>query len=176
VSRAARWLPLVFVVLASEACGAERWFFDEDSGAEATDATPPAVDASDGDGAPPADAGQEATSAEAAEASPEASSAPDAVPACTVDGDCPAATPVCRPSSGLCIRCASDNDCTDAAPAPACDMTTGRCVACTSDVQCAAATPRCNPASLSCVRCLSSADCGRESACELATHTCTPMI
>jgi hypothetical protein len=176
VSRAARWLPLVFFVFASEACGAQSWFFDEDSGAEATDATPQDVDASDGESALAADAGREATSAEAGEATADASSAPDAVPTCTVDGDCPPATPVCRPSSGLCIRCASDDDCAGAAAAPACDMTTGRCVSCTSDVRCAAPTPRCNPASLSCVRCLSSADCGRESACDLATHACTPMI
>ena len=175
--RAFPCLALPFVTLAMGACGVQAWSFDGDAAVDTEDADlRQDANASGDESALRAEASGDDAVVEAASDAP---SAPDVVTACLVDGDCPDDTPVCRLPASLagrvCTGCGADADCSRAAR-PVCDTSSGRCVACTSDVQCSSPTPRCDLAAHSCVRCLSSADCGRESFCSLPTHACTPMF
>ena len=170
---------LAGLLFAIGACGPATFTFDReadgsdggDAGRQRPDGTDDERDAS-GQGA---DASIDGTVSEAGtpEASAEASSPEAAV--CAIDGDCPAATPVCR-ADGQCIRCQGDADCSASVNGRVCDTTSGQCVQCTMDTQCTSPTPRCDTTSLACVRCLTNADCGRESLCNLASHVCSPMF
>lgn len=59
---------------------------------------------------------------------------PDAEGTCGTDLDCPASAPLCL--VGVCARCTGLNDCATNASGHLCDTSTGRCVACLGDGQC----------------------------------------
>jgi hypothetical protein len=169
-----RIVGMLTIVLAAS-CGAENWSFDHDAGEDVTDV--PTVEGS----VPDQDAGQEASLQDGAYtdtgvAAAESGPTPEATPGCSIDSDCPGASPLCS-AAGTCIRCESAADCHPDAGAPACNATTGACVECASSSDCAAiaARPYCDPEN-QCVRCLSNADCGFESICQITTHTCSKMF
>jgi hypothetical protein len=80
---------------------------------------------------------------------------------------------VCDTTSGLCVACLANTDCTTAAAA-ACDTTAHTCGACTTSQQCAhlTATPACH--SGTCVQCNTNDDCDTTHACDTTMHRCVP--
>jgi len=56
----------------------------------------------------------------------------DAGPVCTIDSDCPTATPHC--TNNTCVQCVSSDQC--AASVPVCDQATDTCRACVADTDC----------------------------------------
>lgn len=60
----------------------------------------------------------------------------DARPTCTDSTQCPTTAPFCETSSGMCVGCLLDTDCTDTA-APQCDPVTFSCVGCSAHSECA---------------------------------------
>jgi len=159
---------------ASGACGPQDWYFDGDAAVAVLDANL----GSEAEAADDENDTLEAGPADVAfvDGGPDVSSAPDVSQTCSVDGDCTADAPLCDRSTGTCVRCESNGDCSDASAGPACDLSSGRCVPCTTDRQCSSPLARCDSTAHACVRCLTSADCGRESFCTQATHACTSMI
>ena len=90
---------------------------------------------------------------------------------------CTAPTAVCDSTSGKCVACTSDSQCTTAA-APICDKTKNACVACATDLQCqtkSTGLPACR-ADGQCVQCTAGAAAavctGATPACDTATNTC----
>jgi hypothetical protein len=57
--------------------------------------------------------------------------------------------PICDATSGQCVQCTADTDCSGTTPhctnanRLGADTGAGRCVQCTMDAQCPQATPRC---------------------------------
>jgi hypothetical protein len=167
------------VLLAASACDPATFAFDREAeGIDGGDAGHRRADDADDDSdassqVPDAPIDSAVSEAATPEASPEAASPEASV--CSIDGDCPAATPVCR-ADGQCIRCQGDPDCSVSVNGPVCDTTSGSCVQCTTDSQCSSPTARCDTSSHACVRCLTNADCGRESICNPTSHVCSPMF
>jgi formylglycine-generating enzyme len=58
----------------------------------------------------------------------------DAPGSCGIDDDCPVATPMCL--SGMCKKCGVTSDCAGNASGPMCNTTSGRCVTCLGDSDC----------------------------------------
>ncbi len=93
---------------------------------------------------------------------------PAATPVCFPDDDrchgaCPATscsgeTPYCNTSTGACVGCNSNADCTDPEKR-LCDSVTFQCVTCTSNADCGAGAPFCYVRKGKCVSCLTNADC-----------------
>jgi hypothetical protein len=81
---------------------------------------------------------------------------------------------VCDPSSGLCVGCLSDANCTDPTMA-ACAMDTQSCSMCAMTSQCAhlPSTPVCH--SGTCVQCNTNDDCDATHGCN-ASHMCVPVV
>jgi hypothetical protein len=69
------------------------------------------------------------------------------------------ALPVCKPTTGACVQCAADLDCTTSA-APACDTTANKCVECVQSSYCkTTSAPVCDTTAEHCVQCLQDTDC-----------------
>jgi hypothetical protein len=69
--------------------------------------------------------------------------------------------------------CTSDRDCSF--PGLVCDTTSGACVACLDDSQCTIPErPRCDSALHQCVECGTSGDCASNEICEPTSHHCIP--
>jgi hypothetical protein len=176
-------LVLLLTGLPTAACEPVTWSFDQDSGAEARDATAPDVDSegavADSNAArEPPDSGPGADASPAP--APDADAVPEAASPCSIDSDCPLEAPLCS-ASGTCFRCATTSDCAGDggnSRGQVCNASTGACVQCTANSDCSSASglPYCYTATNGCVQCLSSAQCGFESICQLATHTCSKMF
>lgn len=138
---------------------------------------------------------------------------PIATPACLPDGSCAqcsvlnstaclnTATPMCDPSTNVCVVCVTDDDCAGTAT-PVCDDVTKDCRACESDADCPAALPACQPAGTcgecsstnttlciaplsvcepgtgTCVNCVSDDDCATEEAphCDTGVNICRECL
>jgi Stigma-specific protein, Stig1 len=87
---------------------------------------------------------------------PAADATIDAPGTCSVDKDCPAATPLCLASK--CAKCATDTDCAGRS-GPACETSSGLCVACTGDKHCTGIAAKCNTTTNQCTGCLARSDC-----------------
>jgi hypothetical protein len=97
------------------------------------------------------------------------------VASCADGGGCPPSAPICS-ARGMCIRCASDGECTTSTSGPVCSIPTGQCVQCTADRQCASPLPRCDLTANRCVQCLGRLDCGVEQTCDPGSRTCVHEI
>jgi len=164
-------------------CGVQNWSFDHDAGAENLDAaTVQAVP--NGDATAWADREDEDAELddrpepEEEDLVIDVGPVPDVTVPCSVDSECPGATPHCNQSAGVCTRCATAADCLSDAGPRVCNTSTGACVECLSSADCVVGTlrPYCDTAADRCVQCLSNTNCGFESLCQLATHTCTRMF
>jgi hypothetical protein len=168
------------VAAATASCGPERWSFDSSDLGDASRGELGVGDASEAgeDGTESGVDGSAviATEGGARDAS-DAEAGPDAL-SCLADGDCPADSPTCDLSSGRCLRCTGASDCQRPTGGQVCNVSSGACVQCTLDSDCAATPdlPRCYTTTDTCVRCLINSDCGRESICQVASHTCSQMI
>jgi hypothetical protein len=113
--------------------------------------------------------------------------------ACVSDGQCAYPTPICEPTSRVCVECVKTTDCDSdqvcnlksfrcakscSATVPCgegiCDAPNGVCVECLADTQCEAPR-RCLPQQGRCVQCLSDADCTNDEGrrhCWLANFQC----
>lgn len=132
-----------------------------------------------------------------AKAASDAKPASDAARGCKTDQDCPLTTLHCDSSSGQCLACVEDGNCTSASSAH-CDAALHRCVQCGADQDCGAAG-RCIAATRSCVHtCATGADCsaagtwcddsvcsqcdddhpctGSRAYCDSATRQCTSCV
>jgi Cys-rich repeat protein len=58
------------------------------------------------------------------------------VASCANGAVCPAATPVCRQPTDVCVPCSANSDCARAATGSICLTTTGQCVQCLTDANC----------------------------------------
>lgn len=69
---------------------------------------------------------------------------PDVGPVCSGAADCASVSgkPVCHPTLGRCVECASNTHCAGATPY--CDTTANTCVRCTATAGCGGATPYCD--------------------------------
>ena len=168
---------LLAVIVTAVGCGPQRWSFDQDAGAQTSDAAI-VTDVGDHDAALQGDSedadfddGSEPYDDSRIDVGP----VPDVATPCSQDSDCPDAAPHCNASAGVCARCTMDLDCASDAGPRVCDTSTGACVECLSSADCSVGTmrPYCDTASDRCVQCLSNTNCGSESLCQLATHTCT---
>ncbi|HSS39142.1 MAG TPA: hypothetical protein VLT58_10265, partial [Polyangia bacterium] len=74
----------------------------------------------------------DAKAAPDAKAGSDAKAAPDAARGCKTDQDCPLTTLHCDSSSGQCLACVEDGNCTSASSAH-CDAALHRCVQCGAD-------------------------------------------
>ncbi len=106
------------------------------------------------------------------DATADGNSEPDAGPC---GGGCVAPTPVCEESSGECVACVGDDDCTDGVCADdntcvaclgdgdcdegVCDTDANACVECVDDAQCDGETPACDVDNNECVQCVEHAQC-----------------
>lgn len=90
---------------------------------------------------------------------------------------CPEDAPVCLAPSGLCVQCARDSHCDDAA-LPVCDRERRACVGCTEHAHCGDDAPRCEPETLVCVQCLEHDDCEDPDAprCDPDSRTCVRCL
>lgn len=90
-------------------------------------------------------------------------------------GTCMRDTPFCNTSTGQCVACLMDSDCTEAAAAR-CDTSTGACTTCTDSTQCMGITGTevCDPSDGACVQCLPGerSACGTN-VCDARMRTCT---
>ncbi len=118
------------------------------------------------------DAAQSSDVASAEDADEDGSGEVDAGPC---GGDCAAPTPVCEESSGECVACVGDDDCTDGVCADdntcvaclgdgdcdegVCDTDANACVECVDDAQCDGETPACDVDNNECVQCVEHAQC-----------------
>jgi hypothetical protein len=89
---------------------------------------------------------------------------------------CDGATPFCNETSGMCVACLMDSDCSDPTAAK-CDTTMGECVACDDSMQCdgIGSTNVCATAgdrAGECVECTDNSACGAMEGCDLAMNTC----
>lgn len=90
---------------------------------------------------------------------------------CASDGDCHLSSLHCDPSSGQCVACVADVQCT-AASRPRCDVALHRCVECGVAQDCGAGR-LCEPTTRRCLQtCLSAADCPDDETCDLADGIC----
>jgi hypothetical protein len=168
------------IAAAMASCGPERWSFDS---SDPSDASRGEI----GDGAT-SEAGEDGAESEAegsaviateggASDASDAEARPDVL-SCLADGDCPVDSPTCDLSGGRCLRCTGAPDCQRPAGGQVCNVSSGACVQCTLDSDCAATPdlPRCYTTTDTCVRCLINSDCGRESTCQVASHTCLQQM
>jgi Cys-rich repeat protein len=97
--------------------------------------------------------------------------------ACLANTDCSGSTPICDTGTHTCRACTA-GDCS--APTPVCDTTggnAGKCVECTANTNCSAPTPVCNTTTNRCVQCASSTDCsGAQHVCDTTTGTCVACV
>lgn len=78
---------------------------------------------------------------------------------CGSDADCPTSAPKCDSSTGKCVACMADADCTSTS-APKCDTTAGKCVGCLADADCTSTgAPYCDTTNQACVECTGNAHC-----------------
>ena len=141
------------------------------------------------------------------------SQCPEATPACLTTGACGQCsvqngsaclnteTPLCDPSTNLCVACITDDDCVGT-PTPVCDDTTKTCRGCLTDADCTAGAPACQPSGLCgecsatnltlcvaplsvcepatgiCVNCITDGDCTDEDApnCDTGAHLCRECL
>ncbi len=91
-------------------------------------------------------------------------------PACSGPGTCANqnGAPICDASSGACVGCLTNKDCSGSKPV--CDPTSGQCGECASSSDCGAARPICNLAARECVQCLVDGQCPSGGLC--ADQTC----
>ncbi len=75
---------------------------------------------------------------------------------CDSNDDCPTDKPHCDTSTGTCVGCVSDADCSGQPATPACKTSTGKCVECTdtNDDKCVGDKPVCNNDINKCVACI----------------------
>src|SRR4030095_760807 len=86
-------------------------------------------------------------------------------PDCTTDADC--SSGVCDETSGKCVACLLNSDCSGSTPI--CDTSTNTCVPCTGDPQCGGGV--CDEPNGTCVECVASSDCpGDTPVCQ--NHAC----
>jgi hypothetical protein len=171
---------MLAIAAATASCGPERWSFDSSDVGDASSGEMGVGDASEA-GEDAAESGFDGSVASATEGGASDASDAEARPdvlSCVGDGDCPTDSPTCDLSSGRCLRCTGEPDCQHAAGGQVCNVSSGACVQCTLDSDCAAAPglPRCYTTTDTCVRCLINSDCGRESTCQVASHTCSQMM
>ncbi|MGO8999618.1 MAG: hypothetical protein ACLQVI_40350, partial [Polyangiaceae bacterium] len=65
---------------------------------------------------------------------------------CTSSAECPATTPVCDPTTRVCVECLTSTDCATNPNGPICDTSKNTCGTCTAsnDAACAGTTPVCD--------------------------------
>jgi hypothetical protein len=174
------------VLLALAACGTQEWSFDPDAGAVFSDAgTVNAAPEAEADGV-----------AEASPAVQTDASGIDHLEGCSHDDDCQLASLHCDPTSGECVACVDDSQCTqpgltrcdsalhtcvqcgvdgDCTP-DVCESVTHQCVApCLDGGGCPASAPTCSMPRALCVRCSGDADCVAASSghmCDTASGQC----
>jgi hypothetical protein len=92
---------------------------------------------------------------------------------CNSDADCPSSAPACQPS-GLCGECSTSNLTKCVAPLSICEPTSGTCVNCVQDTDCTEDNPYCDTQANYCRQCLKDEHCPRERPfCDLSGYYCT---
>lgn len=86
------------------------------------------------------------------------------VPSCRDDGDCAGGGGICAVSSGLCVDCGTDDDCTSDWR-KRCATRAGRCVECLDHADCPDGRCRTEDADFECVECLTDDDCEGSAEC-----------
>ncbi|HEX7479099.1 MAG TPA: hypothetical protein VF331_14940 [Polyangiales bacterium] len=80
---------------------------------------------------------------------------------------------VCETSTGQCVQCLSDTDCS--VSKPACDSATNTCVGCTNSAKhCGGSSPLCDASKQQCVQCLSDDNCTDPTAARCTAGSCQP--
>jgi hypothetical protein len=62
-------------------------------------------------------------------------------------------------TSGRCVECVKNGDCSLTSGGPICSTETHTCVQCATNGDCSASTPYCSPTARRCVRCLAHSHC-----------------
>ncbi len=117
----------------------------------------------------PVDSGSDAPG----DAGADADTAVDAGP-CGME--CTAPTPYCNETTGDCVACLMDSDCTEL-DAPQCDTTAGTCGPCDADAACMGRTGTevcalSGDSTGSCVECVDNSTCGAMEGCDLPMNSC----
>ncbi len=99
-------------------------------------------------------------------------------PSCTTNADCPQLggppAPICNTTTGACVGCQTDADCTNTTGRPLCDTERGQCSECLSNANCPDAAPACNRQNGTCAVCLVDTDCGPNYLCSQGDDRCHP--
>ncbi len=143
---------LALVALATALAGCQEGEIRLSSGAD-LDATSPAID-----GAPGTDAGDASLGP-----APDGGAPSDAAHGCATDKDCPLATLHCDVTSGVCVPCVRDDQCTKPG-LPRCDLASHHCVACGVNADCADGGV-CDPATRRCAIPCGDGGCPEEQTC-----------
>ena len=91
-------------------------------------------------------------------------------PSCQNDADCPGVAPRCETTSGACVQCVSDSDCSTGL----CDTGAHSCTSCNSSADCPSSLPVCDLDVQACVQCETSGQCLAGQVCAFESHRCAP--